>query len=65
MTMTDMILTAFAVAAFAATGKPPVDYKFVPNINNARLVFRSFVRTQPASIFIHYLLTLDVAIRQI
>ena len=29
--MTNMILTAFAVAAFAATGKPPVEYKFVPN----------------------------------
>ena len=49
--MTDMILTAFAVAAFAATGKPPVEYKFVPNINNARLVFRK----NPAGLDIHTL----------
>ena len=39
--MTNMILTAFAAAAFAATGKPPFEYKFVPNTERLVGIYRN------------------------
>ncbi len=39
--MTNMILTAFTVAALAASGKPPFDYRFVPNTERLVGIYRN------------------------